>query len=299
MTSGLRDLLRVTAGQVDLAAIDPRDTPGLPRTKEVRKDPKAWTRAEIVLLGERLASLQERLYAGAKGAPAGVPGTGRKVLLVLQAMDCGGKDGTIKRVAGVMNPLGLHIVSFGPPTEEELAHHFLWRIKRALPEPGYVGVFNRSHYEDVLVVRVHNLVPARTWKARYDQINKFERELADGGTTLIKVMLHISYEEQRQRLLARLDDPTKHWKFNPADIEERERWPDYHAAYTDALNRCSTADTPWYVVPADRKWYRDWAVANLLVDTMDELHLRYPDPTFDIEAERRQLLTDRSDRFVP
>ena len=294
MTVGVRALLRVPEGEVDLAAIDPRATPGLPRTKVVRRDPKGWARAELVPLGERLALLQERLYAGAKGAAAGSPESRRRLLLVLQAMDCGGKDGATKRVAGAMNPLGLSIAAFGKPTEEERAHDFLWRIEQKLPPYGFVGVFNRSHYEDVLIVRVHNLVPPRIWRARYDQINRFERRLVDSGLTLVKVMLHISYEEQRQRLLARLDDPTKYWKFNPADIDEREYWDDYQRAYADALRRCNTPDSPWYVVPADRKWYRDWALANLLVETMEEMDLRYPEPTFDIAAERRRLLNDPS-----
>src|SRR5262249_52930612 len=156
-----------------------------------------------------------------------------------------------------MNPQGMRIVAFGPPTEEEVGHDFLWRIRRAVPAPGYVGVFNRSHYEDVLIVRVHNLVEPRVWRRRYDQINGVERELVDSGVTLVKVMLHISFEEQRQRLLERLTDPAKHWKYNPSDVDERALWPDYQQAYTDVLGRCSTEYAPWYVVPADRKWYRN------------------------------------------
>jgi PPK2 family polyphosphate:nucleotide phosphotransferase len=211
------------------------------------------------------------------------------VLLVLQAMDCGGKDGTVKKVAGAMNPQGLHIVSFGKPTEEERAHDFLWRIRNALPVPGYVGVFNRSHYEDVLIVRVHDLVPRAVWFARYEQINQFERELVEDGTTIVKVMLHISYEEQRQRLLARLDDPTKHWKYNRSDVDEREYWPAYQEAYAEALTRCSTAYAPWHVVPADRKWYRDWAVATLLREALADLDLRYPTGDFDVETEKQRI----------
>ena len=257
----------------------------------MRRDPKAWARAELEQIGLELAAQQEMLYASVKASQGRDK---RRVLLVLQAMDCGGKDGATKRVAGAMNPLGLSIAAFGKPTEEERAHDFLWRIEQKLPPYGFVGVFNRSHYEDVLIVRVHNLVPPRIWRARYDQINRFERRLVDSGLTLVKVMLHISYEEQRQRLLARLDDPTKYWKFNPADIDEREYWDDYQRAYADALRRCNTPDSPWYVVPADRKWYRDWALANLLVETMEEMDLRYPEPTFDIAAERRRLLNDPS-----
>jgi PPK2 family polyphosphate:nucleotide phosphotransferase len=276
------ELLRVGPGPVDLSAIDPRGTPGLPGRKS---DPKAWSRTALDELGPHLGDLQQRLYAEAKKT-----GSRRRVLLVLQAMDCGGKDGTITRVVGELNPLGLRIVGFGPPTAEELSHHFLWRIRNALPPDGYVGIFNRSHYEDVLVVRVHGLVPARTWRARYDQINRFEQGLIEDGVTLVKVMLHISYEEQGQRLLERLDDPTKYWKYNPADVNERERWAQYQQAYADALTRCSTPAAPWYVVPADRKWYRNWAVAHLLKEALEGLDLAYPEPDFDVAGERRRLL---------
>jgi PPK2 family polyphosphate:nucleotide phosphotransferase len=279
----MRDLLRVDpGGPVDLAGIDPRSTPGLPGGRGA--DPKTWAAEQLVLVGAELAGQQEKLYASAKAG-----GDRRRLLLVLQAMDCGGKDGTVKHVAGAMNPLGMRIVSFGPPTEEELAHDFLWRIRRALPEPGYVGVFNRSHYEDVLIVRVHNLVPRRTWSRRYDRINRFERELVDDGVVPVKVMLHISPEEQKQRLLERLTDPTKYWKYNPADVDERARWADYQQAYTDALARCSTEYAPWYVVPADRKWYRNWAVSQLLRETFADMKLSYPPPAFDLADERSRL----------
>ncbi|MFD0820469.1 PPK2 family polyphosphate kinase [Micromonospora zhanjiangensis] len=283
--SSIRALLRVPAGDggsVDLATIDPRATPGLPG-KEVTG------RSRVVGIGAELSPQQEMLYASAQVDPA----ADRRVLLVLQAMDCGGKDGTIRRVAGAMNPLGLHIRSFGPPTREELDHPFLWRIRRALPRPGYVGVFNRSHYEDVLIARVESLVPERVWQSRYDEINDFERELTDGGFTLVKVFLHISYEEQRERLLKRLTDPHKHWKYNPADVDARARWHDYQAAYGAALARCDTDGAPWYVVPADRKWYRDWAVSHLLLETFTDLGLRYPPADFDIERERRRLSDER------
>jgi len=281
----IRDLLRVTpGGPVDLAAIDARSTPGFPDGVD---RPKSWAGEQLQAIGAELAEHQERLYASAKRG-----GDRRRLLLVLQAMDCGGKDGTVKHVAGAMNPLGMRITSFGPPTDEERAHDFLWRIRRAVPEPGYVGVFNRSHYEDVLVVRVHDLVPRRIWSRRYDQINRFERELVDDGVVIVKVMLHISYNEQRVRLLERLTDPTKHWKYNPADVDERARWADYRAAYTDALARCSTEHAPWYVVPADRKWYRNWAVSHLLRETLEELKLTYPPPDFDVAAERVRLEQD-------
>jgi PPK2 family polyphosphate:nucleotide phosphotransferase len=279
----IRDLLRVTpGGPVDLAAIDPQSTPGLPDDVD---QPKEWAGEQLQEIGAELAGHQERLYASAKRG-----GDRRRLLLVLQAMDCGGKDGTIKHVAGAMNPLGMRITGFGPPTEEERAHDFLWRIRRAVPQPGYVGVFNRSHYEDVLVVRVHDLVPRSIWSRRYDQINRFERELVDDGVVIVKVMLHISFGEQRKRLLERLTDPTKHWKYNPADVDERARWADYQAAYTDALARCSTGHAPWYVVPADRKWYRNWAVSLLLREALEDLKVSYPPPDFDVAAERARLV---------
>ena len=280
----LRELLRVKPGETRLADIDPRDTPGLPRAARDAKDPKAWSKAEVATIGDELAEYQEKLYAAAKGT-----GDGSRLLLVLQAMDCGGKDGTVRAVTRGMNPAGMHAVSFGPPSAEEREHDFLWRIRRALPAPGYVGVFNRSHYEDVLVVRVHGLVPEGEWQGRYEQINAFEAEVAAAGLTMVKVMLHISPEEQRKRLLARLDDPAKHWKYNPGDIDERARWDEYQRAYQDAVTRCSTEAAPWYVVPADRKWYRNWAVATLLRRAFGDLDPRYPAADFDVDAERERL----------
>lgn len=282
---GVRELLRVTA-PVDLDAIDPRSTPGLPVAEMDGGRRKTWAREQVELVGEELARQQEMLFAMAQ---AGSERPAHRVLLVLQAMDCGGKDGTIKRVAGAMNPLGLHIRSFGPPTPQELRHDFLWRIRRALPPAGYVGMFNRSHYEDVLIARVGSLVPEATWRARYDEINSFERELTEDGVTLVKVMLHISYAEQGERLLGRLTDPRKHWKYNPSDVDARARWDDYQAAYAEALSRCATDAAPWFVVPADRKWYRDWAVAHLLRETFDTLDLGYPAADFDVAHERERL----------
>jgi PPK2 family polyphosphate:nucleotide phosphotransferase len=280
----VRALLTARPGRTRLADIDPRSTPGLPDDREVTRDPKGWTADQVAKIGLELASYQERLYAAAK-----VGGDTRRLLLVLQAMDCGGKDGTVRAVAGAMNPAGLSIVSFGPPTEEERQHDFLWRIHRALPPAGNVGVFNRSHYEDVLVVRVHELVPREVWSQRYDQINAFEAELAASGLTMVKVMLHISPAEQKERLLARLDDPTKHWKYNPGDLAERARWDDYQQAYEDVLNRCGTDAAPWYVVPADRKWYRNWAVTSLVRQVFADLDPQYPKPAFDVAAERAEL----------
>jgi PPK2 family polyphosphate:nucleotide phosphotransferase len=245
-------------------------------------------------LGPRLASHQERLFARAKvGASDG------SVLLVLQAMDCGGKDGTVRKVAGTMNPQGLVITSFGKPTPTELAHDFLWRIRAAVPKPGYLGVFNRSHYEDVLVVRVHQLVPPEMWEARYDKINAFEHELTDRGVTVVKVMLHISFGEQSRRLAQRLADPTKYWKYNPADLDERAQWAAYQAVYGDALSRCSTEYAPWFVVPSDHKWYRNWAVASLLDETFTDLGLTYPEPSFDVQAELGRLYASDTAHVSP
>jgi PPK2 family polyphosphate:nucleotide phosphotransferase len=275
----VRKLLR--AHGTRLASIDPRSTPGL---SERPADAKRWSRTEVARLGVLLAAEQEKLYAGAEwGADR------RRVLLVLQAMDCGGKDGTIRAVVGTMNPLGVQIKGFRAPSPAELAHDYLRRVHLALPPAGYVGVFNRSHYEDVLAVRVRSLVPEAVWRARFDQINAFEQTLAADGLTIIKVMLHISYEEQRDRLLARLDDPTKQWKYNPSDIDDRALWSPYQQAYAEVLARCDTAYAPWYVVPADRKWYRNWAVANVVLAHLTDLDLRYPAAEFDVPAQRARL----------
>ncbi|WP_018347558.1 PPK2 family polyphosphate kinase [Longispora albida] len=279
----LSDLLRAGPG-TSLAGIDPRSTPGVKPGRS--KDAKEWSRREVAKIGADLARYQEMLFANAKTA-----GDLRRVLLVLQAPDCGGKDGTVKNVAGQFNPIGLRIAGFGAPTKEELAHPFLWRIRNALPPAGYVGVFNRSHYEDVLVVRVRGLVPRRVWARRYDTINKFEAELAGSGLTLVKVILHISYEEQRARLAERLTDPEKYWKYNPGDIDERGYWRDYQEAYDAIIEKCSTEAAPFHVVPADRKWYRNWAVASLLREHLAGLGLKYPEPDFDPQKELERLET--------
>jgi len=283
----VRSLLR--AGSRDLAEVDPGSTPGLPEMDST--EPKAWSRTEVASLGAQLTEQQEHLFARAK---AGVDR--RRVLLVLQAVDGGGKDGTVRHVVGAMNPLGLRIEAFGPPTELERSHHFLWRINRALPPAGYVGVFNRSHYEDVLVARVHELVPRRVWKGRYEEINHFEQGLAADGLIWIKIMLHISYEEQRKRLLARLDDPTKRWKFNPADLNDRDRWHEFQRAYTEMLARCDTRQAPWYVVPADRKWYRNWAISQILLAHLSDLDLKYPDVELDLDSLRGRLAGPQANR---
>ena len=276
----IRELLRVPHGdRFDLSSVDPRSTPGLPPGRD-----KRWARARLAEVGTELDRYQEMLFASAKDGTER-----RRLLLVLQAMDCGGKDGTVEHVMGQFNPQGVQITGFGPPSPQERRHDFLWRIRRAVPGPGFIGVFNRSQYEDVLVVRVHNLVPPDVWRGRYDEINAFEKELADAGVTILKVMLHISREEQLARLLARLDDPGKHWKYNPGDVDERLLWTDYQAAYADALGRCATEYAPWYVVPADRKWYRDWAVSHLLRETMADMGLSYPEVRIDVAAEKARL----------
>jgi PPK2 family polyphosphate:nucleotide phosphotransferase len=273
------DLLRVPAGPVDLSALDTRATPGF-------EGGKAAGKAALAELGSRLSDLQEQLYA------EGVAGGSRSLLLILQGMDTSGKGGVLRHVIGQVDPQGCEIASFKAPTREELAHDFLWRVRRRLPGPGKLGVFDRSHYEDVLVVRVHDLVPRSTWSRRYASINRFEAQLVERDIRVVKVFLHISKEEQRQRLLARLDKPAKHWKFNPRDVDERARWADYQEAYEAALERCNTGPAPWYRVPADRKWYRDWAIASLLVEQLEDMKLAWPKADFDVEEQRARLLAD-------
>ncbi|MEF9886010.1 PPK2 family polyphosphate kinase [Streptomyces sp. P9-A4] len=274
----LRDLLRVPVGErIDLTAYDAAATPGGPAGK-------AAGRAATAALAPRLAGLQERLYASSTA------GDRRRVLLVLQGMDTSGKGGTVKHVIGLFNPSGCRIHAFKAPTPEERNHPFLWRITRALPGPGEIGIFDRSHYEDVLIARVRELVPRRMLGRRYGQINRFEKSLAEDGVTVVKVFLHLSYEEQRDRLLERLDNPEKHWKFNPGDIEERALWPAYREAYEIALERCATDEAPWYLVPADRKWYRNWAISKLLLEHLEALDPAYPPGDFDMEECRARLL---------
>lgn len=274
----VRAALRPTGGPVDLSTIDPRATPAF-------TGDKADAVADIAAMGPRLAELQEKLYAQAVAG-----GARRRVLLVVQGMDTSGKGGTVKHVIGQFNPSGCHIHAFKAPTEEELGHPFLWRIRNHLPGPGLIGVFDRSHYEDVLIARVRELVPRQVWARRYGAINRFEQGLAKDEVTVVKVFLHISPEEQKERLLARLDNPDKHWKFNPADIDERAVWPQYQAAYEAALERCDLDAAPWYVVPSDRKWYRNWAISRLLLEHLTEVDPQYPPGTFDVEAERKRLL---------
>lgn len=224
-------------------------------------------------LNGELEALQEVLYAEHK----------HKVLVLLQAMDTGGKDGTIRHVFEGVNPQGVRVASFKVPTQEELDHDYLWRAHKVVPGKGEMAIFNRSYYEDVLVVRVHELVPEEIWSRRYVQINDFERILAEEGTTILKFYLHISKDEQKQRLQDRLDEADKNWKFNPADLKERKRWPDYVQAYNDTLSKTSTAWAPWYIVPANHKWYRNLVVASVLVETLKGLDMHYPQPSEDLD----------------
>jgi len=254
-----------------MADVDPDSTPGLKKRKKARKEVEA---AHAELFG-----LQERLFAESK----------RAVLIVLQSMDTGGKDGTIKHVIGLLNPQGVHITSFKQPTPEEKRHNFLWRIRKALPEPGAIGIFNRSQYEDVLIARVHDLAKPPVIEQRYKLINAFEKDVVRRGTKILKFALHISYDEQRQRLLDRLDDPEKLWKFHATDLAERAYWDDYMSAYSIAITNCSTDWAPWYVIPANDKAYRDWAVSKIVSEALSEMSPKYPHPKLDIPRLKKRL----------
>ncbi len=220
---------------------------------------------------KQLVKLQEKLYAGAT----------HSLLIVFQAMDGGGKDGAISHVFSGVNPQGCSVTSFKEPSHLELAHDFLWRIHAATPAKGMIGIFNRSHYESVLVERVKSLVPEKLWRGRYEHINNFERNLADDSTVILKFFLHISYEEQKRRMEARLTDPKKNWKFSAADLKERKRWDYYMDAYQDALAKCSTRFAPWYIVPSDHKWFRNWVISDTIVRALRKLHLKFPPPLQD------------------
>jgi len=257
-----------------LSAVDPRSTPGF-------QGDKAAGEAALKSGSGELAELQEKLFA------ASTFGSERSVLLVLQAMDTAGKGGIVDHVLGETNPQGIKAYAFKAPTDEEKEHDFLWRIRRQLPPAGYIGVFDRSHYEDVLIHRVRGFSSPEVIEERYGLINEFEKSLVDSGTTIVKVMLHISKDEQKARLQARLDDPTKHWKYNPGDLDERELWDDYQSAYQVAIER--TSDVPWHVVPADRKWYARLAVQRLLLDALRSLDLEWPAADYDVEAEKKRL----------
>ena len=246
--------------KIKLSNWDPNTTAGFKGGKE-----EGLTALEK--LNSKLEALQELLYAEHN----------HKVLVILQAMDTGGKDGAIRRVFDRVNPVGVRAASFKAPTQEELDHDFLWRIHKNVPARGELVIFNRSHYEDVLVVRVHNYVPKTVWRKRFDQINEFERGLVENGTTILKFYLHIDTDEQKERLQARLDDPTKRWKFRLGDLEERKLWPKYMEAYEDLLSKTSTKYSPWYIVPANQKWFRDLVISTVLVDTLEGLKMKYPD----------------------
>ena len=230
--------------------------------------------AELEKLNGKLEPLQELLYAEHK----------HKLLVVLQAMDTGGKDGVIRRVFDGVNPSGVRVVSFKAPSADELDHDYLWRVHKNVPGKGEMVVFNRSHYEDVLVVRVHNLVPPEVWSKRFDQVNAFEKMLAENGTTILKFFLHIDLDEQKERLQARLDDPTKRWKFRLGDLAERKRWSEYTQAYEDVLSKTSTKHAPWYIVPANRKWFRDLLISTVLVETLEGLKMKYPEPEENLDG---------------
>ena len=270
------DLLRVPQGPVDLASYDSRSTPGFSGDKVAGKK-------RLAELAPTLSELQERLFAH------GRTGGKRRVLLVLQGLDTSGKGGTMRHAVGLVDPQGISIKAFKAPTPEEKRRGFLWRIRQALPGPGQLGVFDRSHYEDVLVARVRSLAPAATIERRYDAINDFEAKLVSSGCDVVKVMLHISQDEQRNRLLARLDDPAKHWKYNPGDVDDRLLWDDYQRAYELAVERCNTDAAPWHVVPADRKWYRNWAVTSLLIESFEAMGLEWPETDIDVDTERKRL----------
>ncbi len=234
--------------------------------------------SKIEKFQQRMDELQFQLYAENR----------RSLLICLQAPDAGGKDGVVRHVIGSMNPQGCRVVSFKQPSPEELAHDFLWRIERQVPKRGEVVIFNRSHYEDVLVVRVHDLVPKEVWSKRYEQINDFERRLVANGTHILKFFLHISKEEQLERFEQRLDDPARHWKISEADYSEREYWASYERAYEDVFSKCSTDDAPWFVIPSDHKWFRNLAVSQIIVETMEQLGIELPKPTVNIADIRRK-----------
>ncbi|WP_166876217.1 PPK2 family polyphosphate kinase [Salinibacterium sp. ZJ450] len=270
------DLLRVEPG-FTLATMDPNATPGFDGTK---LDGQVALEAGVA----ELAALQEMLFAESRGG-----GRNLSVLLVLQGMDTSGKGGIVRHVVGAVDPQGVDHTGFKAPSRAERRHDFLWRIKRRLPDPGMIGVFDRSHYEDVLIQRVRKLAPPDEIERRYGLINQFEADVAASGTSIIKVMMHISSAEQKARLTARLENPDKHWKYNPTDVDERKRWDEYGDAYQIALERTSTPVAPWHVVPANKKWYARLAVQNLLLDTLRSLELEWPKADFDVKAEKKRL----------
>jgi PPK2 family polyphosphate:nucleotide phosphotransferase len=276
MTDDFTALLRIAPGPVDLTAIETDAAPGF-------TGKKADGKAALAAMAPELSDLQERLWAERTA------GSERRVLLVLQGMDTSGKGGVLRHTIGLVDPQGVRITSFKAPTEEERAQDFLWRIEKGLPAAGYIGVFDRSHYEDVLIARVRGFAEPDEIERRYGAINDFEARLVDEGISIIKCMLHISADEQKARLAERLDNPEKHWKYNPGDLDERALWPAYRAAYETALERTSTDVAPWHVVPSDKKWFRNLAVGQLLLETLRGLDLQWPKADFDVAAETARL----------
>jgi PPK2 family polyphosphate:nucleotide phosphotransferase len=272
MTDIIETISRSTQSEDRLADWDPASTDAWESDKEAAEK-------RLLELNEDLEALQELLFAQVK----------HKILIVLQGMDTSGKDGVIRHVFEGVNPQGVRVASFKVPTAPELAHDYLWRVHQQVPGRGEMVIFNRSHYEDVLVVRVHNLVPPELWKPRYDQIIHFEQLLVEEGTTMLKFFLHIDLEEQRERLLARLEEPTKNWKFNPGDLKERQLWGEYQEAYEAILSKTSLEKTPWIIVPANRKWYRDLIISAALVDTLKGLKMEYPQPAENLDIYRTEL----------
>jgi PPK2 family polyphosphate:nucleotide phosphotransferase len=264
-TNFSKELLVTPGKKVKLGKWDPEDTLGWEKGHK--------TTAALDKSCQQLDKLQYLLYAEHKSA----------LLIVLQGLDAAGKDGTIRHVMSGVNPQGCTVTPFKKPSPEEMAHDFLWRIHRAVPEYGDIGIFNRSHYEDVLVVRVHNLVPKDVWSKRYDQINEFEETLHDNNVKILKFFLHISKDEQRKRFQQRIDDPDRRWKISEADFAERKFWDEYTAAYEAALAKCSTDYAPWYVIPSNKKWFRNLAVSHIIMETLEDMHMKFPPPTVDVK----------------
>jgi PPK2 family polyphosphate:nucleotide phosphotransferase len=271
----LSALLRAPQGAVDVAQIPTDAAPGYPGKGKADAD------ALREGMASELGDLQERMFADGRAKPE----TARSVLVILQGMDCSGKGGVIRHAVGLVDPQGLHIHAFKAPTPEERQHDFLWRITNALPTPGMIGIFDRSQYEDVLIARVDSLVTPDVWGARYELINDWEADLVAKGVTIIKCFLHESKDEQKARLLARLEGPDKYWKYSPNDLPTRAKWDLYQEAYSAAIEECNTDVSPWHVIPADKKWYRDWAVAELMREKLSDMNLSWPAPNFDVAAE--------------
>jgi PPK2 family polyphosphate:nucleotide phosphotransferase len=264
-TNFSKELIVPRGEKVKLSKSDPEETLGWSKGHKMK--------ASLAKSLERLDKLQYLLYAEKK----------RALLIVLQGIDAAGKDGTIRHVMSGVNPQGCKVTSFKKPSEEEMEHDFLWRVHKAVPEVGDIGIFNRSHYEDVLVVRVHNLVPKDVWSRHYDQINNFEKMLNENNVALLKFFLHISKDEQKKRFQQRINDPDRQWKISESDFDERKYWSDYTAAFEDMLTRCNGLYAPWYIIPSNKKWFRNLAVSHVIAETMENMHMKFPKPTVDIK----------------